>query len=63
MSHIIHPDELQKMEPEAYERPQLEPQDEEVGGNPDRLKCSKCGDVPLHYELHVKSCKGKRKGL
>jgi hypothetical protein len=62
MSHIIHPDEMQRLEPETHE-PQLEPQDEEVGGNPGRLKCPKCGDVPLHYELHVKSCKGKRTGI
>ena len=58
MSSIINPDEVVKPEPETRPIP-LEP--EEEAGNPSHLKCPKCGDIPLHYELHVKNCKGRRK--
>jgi hypothetical protein len=62
MSHIVHPDEMMKLEREAEEHP-VRPDELEVGGNPNQLKCPKCGDTPLHYELHVKTCKGKRKAV
>jgi hypothetical protein len=35
--------------------------DEEVGGNPKHLKSPRCGETPLHYELHMKYCNVVRK--
>ena len=61
VSHIIHPNELSEPKAETHE-PLVQSQEDEVGGNPKHLKCPKCGDVPLHYDLHLKACKGKRKG-
>jgi len=61
MSNIIHPNEVVKPEPEIEPRPTPLQPEEEDPGNPNHLKCPKCGDTPLHYELHVKNCKGKRK--
>ena len=59
MSNIIHPDLVPMPETESHEPPVSS---EEAKGNPAHLKCPKCGDTPLHYELHVKVCKGTRKG-
>ena len=58
MSHIIYPDELTRPETKPHE-PLIRSEEDEVGGNPDRKKCPKCGDVPLHYDLHLKACKGR----
>ncbi|HUK51538.1 MAG TPA: hypothetical protein VLV18_10910 [Terriglobales bacterium] len=58
MSHIMHPDELAPSHHEPRE-PLVQSEEDEVGGNPKHLKCPKCGDVPLHYDLHLKACKGK----
>jgi len=59
MSNIIHPDEAVKPEPETR-APLIESEEYEAGGNPTHSKCPKCGDIPLHYALHVKSCRGKQ---
>jgi len=61
MSHIVHPNEMLEPQASANER-LVHPEEEDAGGNPNHLKCPKCGDTPLHYELHVKTCRGNRKG-
>jgi len=62
MSHIIHPDELMRPENEQHQPLVRSEEDNEVGGNPGHKKCPKCGDIPLHYDLHLKACKGRQNG-
>ena len=53
------PEEVRRVvepETESHER-LLRSEEDEVGGNPKHLKCPRCGETPLHYDLHMKYCK------
>jgi hypothetical protein len=55
----FHPDLMPKPGIESHERRVQSEDDEESEGNPRRLKCPKCGEIPLHYRAHLKVCKGR----